>query len=394
MTNPRGLRLYSRVGGGVLVVVAAVALANISFGRLSTGGAASAAYYDYCPGGAGAVYYGYCPPVKASPTLTTSPKPPAGKTGTPFRDEATLSGGDAPTGTITFRLYGPDDLLCQDPPAFTSTVTVSGNGTYTSGAFTPGHSEFGTYQWTANYSGDSDNNPAVSPCGLEPIEVIRIPAHFKAYEVDQATPLRASERVTLTDQFGTEQVTVAGSRLLLTPVEKRRTGRPVDPILREDEHQMCYAVSGGLNQNRMVRVTNQFVTGATLRVDGPTRLCAPALKSLTAPPTGSPVDTQHYKCYSVFEPTSRPEEIVDLVDQFGLQRFGVRAAKLLCNPVTKQRVGKPAEPAPRPDEHLVCYALRKLAAFSPRFVYTKDQFISQRVRVKNPLYLCVPSEKE
>ena len=76
----------------------------------------------------------------------------------------------------------------------------------------------------------------------------------------------------------------------------------------------------------MVRVTNQFVTGVTLRVAGPTRLCAPASKSLTGPPTVPPVDTQHYKCYAAFEPSPRPEEVVDLVDQFGTERVGVRAA--------------------------------------------------------------------
>jgi hypothetical protein len=370
-----------------LVLAAFAVLVSIG----ATGvGAAPASYYYYCPGGG---TYQYCPPVKASPTLTTSPQPPAGKTGTQFRDQATLSGGDAPTGTIVFRLYGPDDLLCQDPPAFTSTVTVSGNGTYTSGAFTPSHSQFGTYQWTADYSGDSDNNPASSACGLEPIEVIRIPAHFKVYDVDQNTPVHAPESVLLTDQFGTETVQVSQARLLLTPVEKRRTGRPAEPILRGDEHQVCYVVSGGRDQQRTVRVTNQFETGATLRVDGPTRLCAPASKSLTGPPTVPPVDTQHYKCYAAFEPSPRPEEIVDLVDQFGTERVGVRAAQLLCNPVTKQRVSRPAEPAPRPDEHLVCYGLRRLQPFAAERVHTRDQFVTQRMRVKAPLMLCVPSEK-
>jgi hypothetical protein len=375
-------------GGLVLAAIAVL----VSIGATGVG-AAPASYYYYCPDGG---TYEYCPPVKASPTLTTRPQPPAGKTGTQFRDEATLSGGNAPTGTIVFRLYGPDDLLCQDPPAFTSTVTVSGNGTYTSGAFTPSHSEFGTYQWTADYSGDSDNNPASSPCGLEPIEVIRIPAHFKAYEIDQVTPRHTTEPVLLTDQFGAETVQVSQSKLLLTPVEKRRQGRPAEPILRDDEHQVCYVVSGGRDlrdQNTTVRVTNQFVTGATLRVNGPTRLCAPASKSLTGPPTVPPVDTQHYKCYAVFEPTSRPEEIVDLVDQFGTERVGVRAAQLLCNPATKQRVNRPAEPAPRPDEHLVCYQLRRIQTFTPVRVHTRDQFVTQQMRVKVPSLLCVPSEK-
>jgi hypothetical protein len=168
---------------------------------------------------------------------------------------------------------------------------------------------------------------------------------------------------------------------------------PAEPILREDEHQTCYAVSGGVNQNTTVRVSNQFTDGSTLRVDGPFRLCAPASKSLTETPTAPPVDTQHYKCYSVFEPSPRPEEIVDLVDQFGLQRFGVRGAKLLCNPAAKQRVNRPAEPALRPDEHLVCYALRRIQEFTPPRVFTLDQFVSQRVRVKSPLLLCVPSTK-
>jgi hypothetical protein len=372
-------------------VVAAGALSSITLGPSMWGAAASAAYYGYCPGGAGAAYAYYCPP--AVTLLTTRPQPVIGPTGSEFRDEATLSGGDDPTGTITFKLYGPGDPLCQNAPAFTSVVAVSGNGTYTSGAFTPSHSQFGTYEWTADYSGDTDNAPSSSLCGLEPITVTRIPAHFLAYEVDQTTSFHADEPVLLTDQFGSEQVTVGGVRLLLTPVEKRRQGLPAEPILREDEHQTCYAVSGGANQNRTVRVSNQFTDGSTLRVDGPFRLCAPALKSLTASPTGSPVDTQHYKCYSAFEPSPRPEEIVDLVDQFGLQRFGVRPATLLCNPVTKQRVNRPAEPAPRPDEHLVCYPLRRIQAFTPPRVFTLDQFVSQRVRVKAPAMLCVPSTK-
>jgi hypothetical protein len=381
------LRGFAAAG---LVLAAIAALVSVGAGGV---GGAAAAYYYYCPGGGAGTNYQYCPPVKASPTLTTRQQPPAGPTGTQFRDEATLSGGDAPTGTIVFRLYGPDDLLCQDPPAFTSTVTVSGNGTYTSGAFTPSHSEFGTYQWTADYSGDSDNNPASSACGLEPIEVIRIPAHFKAYDIDEITPRHPTESVLLTDQFGTETVQVSQTKHLFTPVEKRRQGLPAEPILRADEHQVCYVVTGGRDQNTMVRVTNQFVTGATLRVNGPTRLCAPASKSLTGPPTVPPVDTQHYKCYAAFEPSPRPEEIVDLVDQFGTERVGVRAAQLLCNPVTKQRVNRPAEPAPRPDEHLVCYVLRRIQTFAPRRVHTLDQFITQQMRAKVSRYLCVPSEK-
>ena len=44
----------------------------------------------------------------------------------PMYDTADLEGGFAPTGTITFQLYGPDDPSCSGDAIFTSTVQVSG----------------------------------------------------------------------------------------------------------------------------------------------------------------------------------------------------------------------------------------------------------------------------
>jgi hypothetical protein len=78
-------------------------------------------------------------------------------------DTATLSGGVGPAGTITFRLYGPDEPNCGGAPAFTSTVPVSsGNGSYDSADFTP--AQAGTYRWTAEYSGDGNHDAASSGC--------------------------------------------------------------------------------------------------------------------------------------------------------------------------------------------------------------------------------------
>lgn len=56
-------------------------------------------------------------------------------------------------------------------------------------------------------------------------------------------------------------------------------------------------------------------------------------------------------------------------------------------PATKQRRGREPEPPPGPDEHLVCYGIRDLARFAPRDVFTRDQFISQRVEVTDPTRL-------
>ncbi|NDP42707.1 MAG: hypothetical protein GZ089_08330, partial [Aromatoleum sp.] len=83
--------------------------------------------------------------------------------GNTISDQATLSGGVAATGSITFRAYGPADATCSNAPAFTSApVTVAGNGTYTSAPFTVLLA--GTYRWIASYSGDASNLPVAGLC--------------------------------------------------------------------------------------------------------------------------------------------------------------------------------------------------------------------------------------
>ena len=68
-----------------------------------------------------------------------------------------MSGGNSPTGTITFTLYAPNSATVVD----TEMATVNGNGTYdTPTGFAP--TAVGTYEWTASYSGDANNNPVVT----------------------------------------------------------------------------------------------------------------------------------------------------------------------------------------------------------------------------------------
>jgi hypothetical protein len=102
------------------------------------------------------------------PTLTTQASP-AVSLGAAISDTATLSGGLAPTGTITFTLYGPNDATCTNAAIFTSTVPVSGNGVYPSAPFTP--TLAGTYRWIVNYSGDANNAPTANACNA-PNEVV------------------------------------------------------------------------------------------------------------------------------------------------------------------------------------------------------------------------------
>jgi FG-GAP-like repeat/HYR domain len=78
-------------------------------------------------------------------------------------DTVTLAGATPTvTGTITFRLYGPDDATCSASPLATQTRTVSGNGDYTASAVTAPHA--GTYRWVVSYSGDDHNDPVADGC--------------------------------------------------------------------------------------------------------------------------------------------------------------------------------------------------------------------------------------
>ena len=96
----------------------------------------------------------------ANPTLTTSPTPTTvtlGANSVILTDSATLADGYHPTGTLTFTLFHNGGSTAVD----TETVTVSGNGTYTTPTgFTllSGGMVIGTYQWDASYSGDTNNN--------------------------------------------------------------------------------------------------------------------------------------------------------------------------------------------------------------------------------------------
>ena len=98
---------------------------------------------------------------KATPTLSTQASPSVA-IGQAVSDTATLAGGNNPTGSIAFSLYGPNDANCTGPAVFAATVPVAGNGSYGSGTFSP--TVAGTYRWVAAYSGDSANDAVSSAC--------------------------------------------------------------------------------------------------------------------------------------------------------------------------------------------------------------------------------------
>ena len=110
-------------------------------------------------------------PSQTLPTLTAQ-TPPEATLGAPIADTATLAGGAAPTGTITFELFGPGDTGCAAPIA-SSTATVTGNGGYGSAPHTT--SATGTYRWIARYGGDAANGPVATACA-DPARAVSVKA--------------------------------------------------------------------------------------------------------------------------------------------------------------------------------------------------------------------------
>jgi PKD repeat protein len=104
--------------------------------------------------------------VTAQPTIATHVASATAAIGDPISDTATVSpgtGAPAPTGSVTFKIYGPGDTTCTTPLStvianLTGTTATSAPPTFTTSAA-------GTYQFVATYNGDALNNAATGHCG-------------------------------------------------------------------------------------------------------------------------------------------------------------------------------------------------------------------------------------
>ena len=113
----------------------------------------------------------------ATPAISTLASPPVPAGGL-ISDSATLTGGFAPTGNVTFTLYGPGDATCSNA-LWSTTVPVGAGGVSHSGDVEVGAA--GTYNWVATYSGDLNNLPVSSECGSEPVVITPQTLRGRAY---------------------------------------------------------------------------------------------------------------------------------------------------------------------------------------------------------------------
>ena len=73
--------------------------------------------------------------------------------GDSISDTATITPSNA-TGTVTFKVYGPNDATCANAPITTLGPITVVNGTASSGPYTP--TTVGTYRWIASYDSNDD----------------------------------------------------------------------------------------------------------------------------------------------------------------------------------------------------------------------------------------------
>ena len=187
---------------------------------------------------------------KATPGISTSPQPASATVGSnTLNDKVTLSGLVNPVtsgpgvGKITVKLYTPSHSTCTGTAAFTQVITAtSGNGTYTTTGG-PTANLTGTWQWTASYSGDVNNNVATSLCSSEPVTVTKTtPGISTSPQPASATvgSTTLNDKITLsglvdpiTSGPGVGKITVK----LYTPSHSMCTGTGVHPGHHSDHRQ-------------------------------------------------------------------------------------------------------------------------------------------------------------
>jgi hypothetical protein len=132
-------------------------------------------------------------------TVTLATGATSGTVGNPVTATASLQEGAIPTGRITFTAFSPGDTDCSGAAAFSSTVEVSGNGSYRSAVFVP--SRVGTFRWTVSYAGDPNHAPTSAGCGKATSSVSPASPSI-AGDVTQRLTVGTSFRVTATLQGG------------------------------------------------------------------------------------------------------------------------------------------------------------------------------------------------
>jgi hypothetical protein len=207
--------------------------------------------------------------------------------------------------------------------------------------------------------------------------------HFQCYEVH--APVRIISDIVLEDDLATSTVDVIEARRFCSPADKNGEDptAPADP-----DHLEGYKIRQRTPKFARVRnrvITNQFGTQALTLVK-PDFLLVPSAKSVVAPPPPLAIPAvDHFKCYRVSGRFRRSG--VTVSDQFGTISVDIKRPIRLCLAANKNGEGFLDQSA-----RLLCYKVRPRSHFTaPGTVFVNNQFGPDTFGVFRPTELCVPS---
>jgi len=218
--------------------------------------------------------------------------------------------------------------------------------------------------------------------------------HFRCYIVPVSPVLAVA--VKLQDQFDAavplvENINQLRIEHFCNPVQKTTASGAVTPIVNVNHHLTMFAINPQVAIARTVVVSNQFGQ-QTLSVADARVLAVPTGKGIppvAAPPP--PTDLDHYKCYAASGPALL-NVVVNLKDQFLSENVRVLQPVRFCNPVRKNHNGV-ITGILHPNVHLTCYTT-STSQFPGTSINIQNQFgLFNALGVRPPDLLCVPSLK-
>ncbi len=229
-----------------------------------------------------------------TPSITTSQQPATATVGSSIADQATVTGGDDPTGTVTFNLYNNPNGT--GTPLFTDTENLVG-GVATSAGYTT--TATGTDYWVATYNGDSNNSTVTSGTAAEPVTVT--PAAATHLTVSAPASVTAGSPFSITvsaeDQFNNVSTTYRGTVHFTTTDAGSGVVLPADYTFTSGDNgthtftNLVSLVTPGPQTVTVTDTTTSSVTGtAAITVTAATPTIATAQQPATATAGSSVAD--------------------------------------------------------------------------------------------------------
>ena len=158
----------------------------------------------------------------------------------------------------------------------------------------------------------------------------------------------------------------------------------------ELRHFQCYEIHRPPLNRPGVKLVDAFGT-ATVTIEKPKRLCAPANKNNED--AAAPLQPEHFTSYTIKQTSPKFKKIkgVTAHNQFGDTTMSLTRPDRLLVPTSKSLNGPPA-PLVNPPDHYKCY-LTAGAKFKLKGISIQDQFGSITVEIKKVLHWCPPVDK-